>query len=685
MPTSTGSLRPGGADLGVADSFSASAGSGDPLGVTLVEGGVHVAVVSTSAERIDFCLFDAEDREIARVPLRRTSNDRLSGFVPEAVSGMRYGLRADGPYDPSRGYWFDPAKLLVDPYAIEIDRPFELADALSAPRSAGIDTARLVPKGIIREKLPALPPSPGKVSTIYELSLRSFTKLHPGVPEAIRGTAAALAHPTVLEYLSRLGIDSVEVLPVSAWIDDRHLPSLGLKNAWGYNPVSLMAPDPRLAPGGLSDLRFMVSALRRAGVSVLLDLVFNHTGESDILGPTLSFRGLDNLLYYRHAPDGRLINDAGTGNVLATENPQVTRLVIDAMRSYAEATGVAGFRLDLAVTLARMPDGFSARHPLLDAIAADSILGSLTLIAEPWDVGPGGYQLGHFPAPWREWNDRFRDDIRLFWRGDAGRVGSLATRIAGSADIFHGRRPGDSVNFVAAHDGFTIHDLVSFSQKHNEANGEDNRDGTEANFSWNNGVEGVADDPETRWNRARDMRALLATLFVSRGTPMLTAGDEFGRSQGGNNNAYPQDNSITWLDWMGADLELSDFVSGLIRLRRGHAALNANRFLDGSATGADALRDAVWMHPDGREMTVKDWETPELRVLGLALHQSGDRIVLWLNANWEASPAWLPPPQDGTTWRRVLDSSAADLLHAPAGEAVSVPARAVVVFSEKRG
>ncbi|MBN9557330.1 MAG: glycogen debranching protein GlgX, partial [Alphaproteobacteria bacterium] len=612
--------------------FSASAGAGDPLGVTVVEGGVNVAVVSASAERIDFCLFDETDREIGRVPLRRTSDFTLSAFVSHVIPGMRYGLRADGPYDPVGGQWFDPAKLLVDPYVTEIDRPFVLADALSAPRSAGIDTAKLVPKGVVRVKLPPLSPRPAKIANIYELSLRSFTKLHPAVPEAIRGTAAALAHPAVLEYLTRLGVDSVEIMPVSAWIDDRHLPSLGLKNAWGYNPVTLMAPDPRLAPGGLADLRLMASQLRLAGISVLLDLVFNHTGESDILGPTLSFRGLDNRLYYRHMPDGRLVNDAGTGNVLATEHPQVTRLVVDAMRTYADATGIDGFRLDLAVTIARMPDGFSATHPLLKAIADDPVLGRLTLIAEPWDVGPGGYQLGHFPAPWREWNDRFRDDVRLFWRGDAGRVGSLATRIAGSSDFFGGRRPGDSVNFVAAHDGFTIRDLTSFSRKHNEANGEDNRDGTDENFSWNNGVEGPAKRPETVAERVGDVRAMLATLYLARGTPMLTAGDEFGRTQNGNNNAYAQDNSITWLDWAGADMELSRFVAGLIALRKNHPGVSANRFLDGRETGVDGLRDAVWMHPDGREMGGADWEAADLHTLGLALFESGDRIALWLNA-----------------------------------------------------
>jgi glycogen operon protein len=667
----------------VAASFAASEGSGEPLGVTVREEGVNVAVVSTAAERIDFCLFGEDDREIARIPLRRITDDTLSAFISGVRPGMRYGLRADGPYDPARGQRFDPQKLLVDPYAVEIDRPFVLADALLAPRAAGIDTAKLVPKAVIRPKPLPAPAGRGQVRNIYELSLRSFTRLHPAVPGDIRGTAAGLAHPAVIEYLTRLGVDSVEIMPISAWIDERHLPSLGLKNAWGYNPVTLMAPDPRLAPGGLSDLRLMASQLHSAGISVLLDLVFNHTGESDIHGPTLSLRGLDNWLYYRHAEDGSLVNDAGTGNVLATENPQVARLVVDAMRSYAEATGIDGFRLDLAVTLARMPDGFTPEHPLLKAIAADPVLGKLTLIAEPWDVGPGGYQLGHFPAPWREWNDRYRDDIRLFWRGDGGRVGSLATRIAGSSDFFGGRRPGDSVNFVAAHDGFTIRDLVSFSRKHNEANGEDNRDGTEANFSWNNGVEGATDAPETIADRARDARAMLATLYLSRGTPMLTAGDEFGRTQNGNNNAYAQDNSITWLDWMAADMELSRFVAGLIRLRNSHPAINANRFLDDGVMGPDGIRNAVWMHPDGREMEAVDWASQAERALGLAVYESGDRLVLWLNANWEPSPAWLPPPRPGTDWRRVLDSSAADFTEREAAEAISLPARSVTVFSEK--
>jgi glycogen operon protein len=360
----------------------------------------------------------------------------------------------------------------------------------------------------------------------------------------------------------------------------------------------------------------------------------------------------------------------------------VTRLVVDAMRTFAEATGIDGFRLDLAVTLARMPDGFTPEHPLLKAIAADSILGRLTMIAEPWDVGPGGYQLGHFPAPWREWNDRYRDDIRLFWRGDAGRAGTLATRIAGSSDFFGSRRPGDSVNFVAAHDGFTLHDLVSFSRKHNEANGEDNRDGTDANFSWNNGVEGPADEPETIADRVRDARALLATLYLSRGTPMLTAGDEFGRTQNGNNNAYAQDNSTTWLDWMAADMELSRFVGRLIRFRNQHPAVSANRFLDDAATDAAAIRNAIWMHPDGREMETADWHSAE-RALGLALYEEGDRLAIWLNANWEPSPGWLPPPREGRAWRRVLDSGEASFEEKEAGEAVTIPPRSVTVFSEQ--
>ncbi len=399
--------------------------------------------------------------------------------------------------------------------------------------------------------------------------------MHPGIPPALRGTCAALTHPAALAHLTRLGVTTVELMPVAAAIDDWHLAPLGLANYWGYNPVAMMVPDMRLAPGGIAELASCVSAFHDAGIEVLLDVVLNHTGEGDERGPTLSLRGLDNATYYRNGQDGRYVNDTGCGNTLALDRPPALRLALDALRYYAVAAGIDGFRFDLATTLGRTNGGFDPAAPLLAAIAQDPVLRMLKLVAEPWDVGEGGYRLGAFPASWGEWNDRYRDTVRRFWRGDTGMVGELATRMAGSADVFAARRrpPTCSVNFIAAHDGFTLRDLVAFQHKHNEANGENNRDGAEANYSWNHGVEGASADPAIEDRRRRDVRSLLATLFVSRGTPMLAMGDESGRSQDGNNNAYAQDNATTWLEWSAMDNELVAFVATLTALQAGTPSL----------------------------------------------------------------------------------------------------------------
>ena len=593
-----------------AEALTTSAGLPEPLGVSLRADGANVAVVSENATGISVSVFDdTGDKEIARLALPTREGNVFCGFVGGMRPGMRYGLRADGPFDPQRGHRFDPAKLLVDPYALALDRPFVFRTELSAPRSAGIDTAPFVPKAIVS------PPRMGGIGTrrepgrslgvVYEVAVKAFTRRHPEIPRRLRGTFAGLAAPRVIEYLTRLGIDTVELMPVAAWIDERHLPVVGLVNAWGYNPVVFMAPDPRLAPGGLEDVSTAVAALHSAGINVVLDVVYNHTGESDELGATLSLRGLDNALYYRHDAEGRLINDTGTGNTLAIEREPVLRLVLDAMHHWAEATAIDGFRLDLAATLARLPAGFTTDSPFCRAVESDPLLSRLHFIAEPWDIGPGGYQLGRFPARWHEWNDRYRDDVRRFWRGDPETLGALATRLAGSADFFAGRRPSSSINFVAAHDGFTVADLVAYERKHNLGNGEENRDGTEANFSWNNGEEGPSADPAIEAARQRDIRALLATLLVSRGTPMLTAGDEFRRSQVGNNNAYAQDNEVTWLDWEGADTALAAFAARLIGLRKAHRSLSLDRFLTGAPidqsgdrrrglAAPDRPRDDVW-------------------------------------------------------------------------------------------
>ncbi|MFC3722667.1 glycogen debranching protein GlgX [Mesorhizobium sediminum] len=581
-------------------------------GAVLEAGGIRFSVWSGAAERIWVSIFDDHDRETDRVELARGAEGMFSAEIAGLGEGARYGLRADGPSDPQHGLWFDPDKLLVDPYALEIDRPYAYDARLAARRGEGGDTAPLMPKALVR-KLPRVVVAPPRFrpgGLIYELNVRGFTMRHPAVTEHLRGTIGALAHPAVIEHLVGLGVGAVELMPITAWMDERHLPPLGLRNAWGYNPVTFMALDPRLAPGGWAELRKTVAAFHEAGIGVILDLVFNHTAESDALGPTLSLRGLDARAYYRHDAYGRLVNDTGTGHTVACDHPAMQRLVLDSLRTFVRHAGVDGFRFDLAPILGRDANGFRADAPLLRAMIEDEILRDRILIAEPWDIGPGGYQLGNFQPPFLEWNDRFRDDVRRFWRGDAGMVGSLATRLAGSFDVFSGNATR-SVNFLAAHDGMTLRDLVSYECKHNLANGEDNRDGHDDNLSWNHGVEGETADEAVVAARRQDIKALLASLFASRGTIMLTAGDEFGRTQGGNNNAYAQDNAITWLDWEGRDEELEAFVRALSGLRRTIAALReTTRLQDG---------EVCWLREDGAPMIVTDWEDPTRRYLTMVL------------------------------------------------------------------
>jgi glycogen operon protein len=662
----------------MAHRLAIASGSPEPLGVTPWDDGINIAVVSQNADAIWFCLFDdAGEREVARLALPSRVGDVWCGFIAGVKPGARYGLRADGPYGPEGDHRFDPAKLLLDPYAVAIDRPFTLHGALSAPRTSEIDTADVMPKAIVtRAAAPQYAPS-RRPRFVYEVGVKAFTRLHPEVPGHLRGTLAGLASAPVLDHLVKLGVDTVELMPIAAWIDERHLPPLGLTNAWGYNPVGLMVPDPRIAPGGAGELWRTVAALRDAGIGVILDAVFNHTGESDTQGPTLSLRGLDNALYYRHAADGTLANDAGTGNVLAADRPEVMRLILDAMRHWA-GTGIEGFRLDLATVLGRSADGYHRDAPLFAAMEGDPVLSRMTIIAEPWDVGLGGYQLGNLPRRWSEWNDRYRDDVRRFWRGDGGTLGTLATRIAGSADVFGHRRPSASVNFLAAHDGFTLRDLVSYEHKHNEANGEENRDGGNANFSWNDGVEGPSDDGEVTAARGRDVRALLATLFISRGLPMLAAGDEFGRTQGGNNNAYAQDNPTTWLAWDHADAALQKFTAKLVALRTAHPSLAADAFLSGHG---DPLPDVEWLAAEGGMMTPDKWNDGR-RVLGLTLFANDDRAAIWINGGSEDAGGWLPPARDGKAWRLAADTSRPEAAPAAAAATFSVPRRAVLVFTE---
>ncbi len=579
-------------------------GEAAPLGVSLREEGVNVAVVSRHAEAVFVCLFDGEE-ETARVQLPGRTGDVHHGFLPGIRAGQRYSFRAAGPWDPPRAHRFDPSKLLLDPCARAIDRPCAWHPELAV---FGSDTAPLVPKCIVTYSEPQAPPLPAKApGFIYEIAVRAFTRLHPAIPEHRRGTVGALAHPAVIDYLVGLGVDMVELMPLAAWIDERHLAPLKLANAWGYNPVSFFAPDPRLAPGGFAEIRAAVKALHEAGIRVVLDVVFNHTGESDLEGAVLSLRGLDNALYYLHE-DGRPVNHAGTGNTLAVHRAPVAALVLDALRTWASATGVDGFRYDLATVMGRTARGFDPKAPLLMAIAHDPVLAPLIHIAEPWDAGPGGYQLGRFPRAWHEWNDRYRDDVRRFWKGD-GSAGAFATRLAGSSDVFEpsGKPPSRGVNYLASHDGFTLLDTVSFAARQNEANGEGGRDGNPHEPSW------VAADPKA------DVRAMLATLFLSRGLPMLTAGDELGRTQRGNNNAYAQDNPVTWLDWANADRDLIRFVAALVRFRRARGESFADRFLEAG--------EVLWLEADGTAFAGERWNAGDVSVLGLI---AGD-LAMWFN------------------------------------------------------
>ncbi len=550
------------------------------------------AVRAPLASAVWLCLFDCDAE--TRIAMQR-DGDEWTAELPGDLAGTRYGFRANGEWAPQRGMWFDPAKLLVDPSAVELDRRFIQHHRLA---EYGADTADLVPKAIVQPALPERPKAPPKFTQgglVYELNVRGFTMLHPDVPAAQRGTVAALSHPSVIAHLQKLHVSAVELMPITAWIDERHLPPLGLVNAWGYNPVSFMALDPGLCPGGVEELGETVAALHRAGIGVILDLVFNHTGESDAQGGVLSLRGLDNAAY-AHAPDGSLINDTGCGNTLDFSNPAVRALALDSLRHFVRHCGIDGFRFDLAPIMARGP-GFAADAPIFAEIAADPWLADRVMIAEPWDIGPGGYQLGQFPPHWLEWNDRYRDDVRRFWRGDLG-LGLLATRLAGSADIFC-EQACRSVNFLAAHDGFTLADTVAFEHRHNLANGEDNRDGHGENYSWNHGCEGHSDDPAVLARRRSDLKAMLGTLFASTGTLMLTAGDEFGRSQHGNNNAYAQDNALTWIDWSARDLDLEGHVAAL-------SAWRAQR----AAWFRQFPKAGEWLRLDGQPMQVSDWDDP---------------------------------------------------------------------------
>lgn len=672
---------------------------GDPseLGARPAGDGVNFAVRSADACAIELCLFDpgAEGAE-RRLFLPGRTGEVFHGFVPGLRTGAAYGLRAHGPYRPAEGLRFNPAKLLIDPYALQLDRQVRLSDALfehGGDEPDPRDSAPYMARSLVVAPQPGSPRRPrrGLAPVIYELNVRGFTRLMTEVPSDLRGTFRGLAHPAAVHKLARLGVTCVELMPSAAWTDERHLPGLGLSNAWGYNPVALMAPDPRLAPGGWADVRAATDALWQAGIETILDVVLNHTGESDALGPTLSLRGLDNRTYYRLPPHepGAYLNDAGCGNTLNLQHPAGLRLAMDALRTWASLGGLSGFRFDLAVTLARQGAAFSAEAAFLGAVQQDPLLKDLRLIAEPWDCGPEGYQLGRFPAGWGEWNDRFRDEVRTFWGLSGTGPGALASRLAGSQDIFGGRRPSCSVNYVVAHDGFTLADLTAYSAKANHANGEENRDGSSHEISWNNGVEGPSEDPEVQLGRKRDQRALLALGLLSRGAAFLPMGFEVAHSQAGNNNAYAQDNHLTWIDWARDEGGLADLTARLTGFRLRHAAIHADRFLSGEPHEGAPFADVVWSDEAGRPLSASQWEDPAQAVLVASFCEPGpsggwDRACIVINRGHAASRVQLPSASDRHAWTIALDTCPLSTAREPdRRDRMGIGPRSVVALEER--
>ncbi len=699
-----------------------------PLGAHWDGRGVNFALFSLHAERVELCLFDAAGRrETARVPLAEYTDEVWHAYLPDLRPGQLYGYRVYGPYAPERGHRFNHHKLLLDPYARLLHGAVRWHDALYGYRVGdpredlsfdGRDSARYMPKCVVVAdpvdgRQWRRPRTPWRRSVLYELHAGGYTRRHPQVAEDLRGSFRALAEPVVIDHLSELGVTALELLPVHAHLDERRLVEAGRVNYWGYNTLAYFAPDNRfLTRPDLGEFRLLARELHAAGIELLLDVVFNHTAEGDRLGPTLSFRGIDNATYYHLDPSNPRfgLDFTGCGNSLNLARPRVLQLVLDALRYWAQEMGADGFRFDLATTLARraavrstgLEVDFDPEASFLAAVRQDPQLASLKLVAEPWDLGPRGYRLGGFPAGWGEWNDRFRDTARGFWRGDAGQAPTLASRMTGSSDLFpnHGRRPTASVNYVTAHDGFTLRDLVSYARKHNTANGEHNRDGSDHNLSWNGGVEGPSDDPAVEASRRCQMRNLLATLLLSHGTPMLLAGDEFGHSQGGNNNAYCQDNDTAWPDWgrlqqpAGADLQR--FLQRLLRLRATHGVFRRDRFFKGQAIDG-GQKDILWLNPDGSERQGHDWQQHPhwlaFVVNGAAGAEQpgahgGSRLdssfLVILHAGEKPARLVAPPADVGAFWQRVLDTrdetGHGDGWRLKAGAACEVPARCVLVF-----
>jgi glycogen operon protein len=663
-----------------------------PLGATWDGKGVNFALFSAHAEKVELCLFDRRGlREEARILLPEYTDEVWHAYLPDARPGLLYGFRVYGPYDPANGYRFNPNKLMIDPYAKSLFGRLRWSDVVFSYRVGSPredlaldrrDNARFIPKCRVIE--PAFtwgderrPQIPWEETIILELNVRGITKRHPGVDPDYRGSFAGLASPAMIDYLLELGVTAVELLPIHAALDDRHLIEKGLANYWGYNTIGFFAPDPRLlSTESISGFKTMVKRLHEAGIEVLLDVVYNHSGEGNHLGPTLLFRGIDNVSYYRLEANRRYYQDfTGTGNSLNLDHPRVLALVMDSLRYWATEMHVDGFRFDLAPTLARENGEFGQGSAFFDAVRQDPVMAGLKLIAEPWDIGPYGYQLGNFPPGWAEWNAQYRDTLRRFWKGDEGLVAAVASRIAGSSDIFgyRGRRPWASINFITAHDGFTLRDLVSYNEKHNEGNGEGSRDGHDANFSWNCGLEGPTDDPAITALRDRQKRNLLASLLLSLGVPMLLAGDEIGRTQHGNNNAYCQDNDTSWTDWehmRPEDEELRHFVSYLINLRRRHRVFSRPRFFRGEVLSEAGVKDITWITPAGEEAKAEDWNNPVALSLGYVLSGAAgefytpggqrdidESFLVMMNAYYGDLDFHIPQLAAPTSWEPLVDTA----------------------------
>jgi glycogen operon protein len=693
-----------------------------PLGASWDGAGVNFALASEHATAVELCLFDDEAKERERISLVQRTGDVWHAYLPGVRSGQRYAYRVHGPWMPRNGHRFNAHKLLADPYARAFSRGYAWNDALLGHTSAPAtptplllpeqtDTAGLVPKCVVVDSAfmwgdDRLPRVPWTQTVIYECHVKGMTQLHPEVPEALRGTYLGLASEPLLEHFSQLGVTTLELLPVHQSGVDAHLAQLGLSNYWGYNSIGFFAPDVRYATADgdpVAEFRSMVRRLHRFGFEVILDVVYNHTGEAGPLGPTLCFRGIDNTAYYRVQAEnpGEYEDFTGCGNSLEVRQPRTLQLVLDSLRYWATEMRVDGFRFDLATTLARDPKEFNLASRFLFAVQQDPVLSRLKLIAEPWDLGPGGYRLGGFPCGWSEWNDRYRQCVRRFWKGDSGLAGELASRLAGSSDLFARARrdPFASINYVTCHDGFTLQDLVSYDRKHNERNGEDSRDGTDDNASRNWGIEGPTDATEIRSLRERMKRNLIATLLFSQGVPMLSHGDEIGRTQQGNNNAYCHDNELSWVHWDLDDAarDFFAFIRTALRIRREHPALRRSFFFEGREAAPGAPKDVTWLRPDGVEMSEVDWRQGESQVLGMWIHGAthhdldeqgrpvlGSTLLLVLNPDERNRPFVLPPTDEPGVWRELVNTSnrALQVLHS---EVLRLAGRSLVLLVHEDG